>query len=54
MHTTIDLKSCVENFDNLYEFVYKKDLQILYCKLSHRLNSQRIKLEFEGFYLSFM
>ena len=41
-----DLKSSVENFDSLYGFIR---IQILYLKLSNRLSSQRIKLEFEAF-----
>ena len=46
MPTINDLKSSVENFDNLYGFIH---IQILYLKLSNRLSSQRIKLEFEAF-----
>lgn len=57
MPTSNNLKSGekgVENFEKLYVFIHKekKGLQIPYCKLSHRLNSQRIKLEFEGFFFS--
>ena len=46
MPTINDLKSSVENFDSLYGFIH---IQILYLKLSNRLSSQRIKLEFEAF-----
>ena len=46
MPTINDLKSSVENFDSLYGFIR---IQILYLKLSNRLSSQRIKLEFEAF-----
>ena len=46
MPTINDLKSSVENFDNLCGFIH---IQILYLKLSNRLSSQRIKLEFEAF-----
>lgn len=39
--TTNDLKRNEESVENLYGFVHKeqKAYKILYCKLSHRLNS---------------